>query len=128
MRAPPPAHWALLLAFTSACRGNEEASPDDPDEAFSGGHATVFERGTAAFAQPLPGLSGELEDEFFVGNAIFNRGWIAAPASVAKFDGLGPLFNATNCSACHFKDGRGQPPEDPSKPFIGLLLRLSVPG
>ena len=26
-------------------------------------------------------------DEFFVGNAIFNRGWVAAPASVEQFDG-----------------------------------------
>ena len=40
----------------------------------------------------------------------------------------GPLFNARSCSACHFKDGRGRPPESKSEPFFSMLLRLSVPG
>ena len=43
-------------------------------------------------------------------------------------DGLGPLFNARSCAACHLRDGRGLPPSEPDEPFLGLLLRISVPG
>ena len=101
---------------------------DDPDEALSGGAATVHETGLRAFAQPVPHLTVEHEDEFFVGNALFNRGWIIAPASVTAMDGLGPVYNATNCSACHLRDGRGRPPERPDEAFLSMLVRLSVPG
>lgn len=117
------------LVCTASC-GNDDDTGDgnDPDEAFSGGQATVFDTSRMAFAQPVPALKDEREADFFVGNSIFNRGWVAAPASVEKFDGLGPLFNAGSCSACHFKDGRGAPPDKPGEGFASLLLRLSVPG
>lgn len=36
--------------------------------------------------------------------ALFEREWIAAPASTDAADGLGPLFNAKSCNSCH-KDG-----------------------
>jgi CxxC motif-containing protein (DUF1111 family) len=122
---------AALLAAACGEEAPESPAPDstlDESEAFAGGEATVFDASRMAFAHALPALSGEREDEFFVGNAIFNRGWVTAPASVSQFDGLGPLFNATNCSACHLKDGRGRPPETPDESFLSLLLRLSVPG
>ena len=32
-----------------------------------------------------------------------------------------------SCSGCHFKDGRGRPPE-PGEPMDTMLLRISVPG
>lgn len=123
--------FAMTIAGTiAACARDFSAAEgaDDPNEAFSGGRVTVFETSREAFAKPAPDLAGEEEDEFFVGNAIFNRGWVAAPASVEQFDGLGPVFNATSCSACHFKDGRGAPPSNASESFLGLLLRVSIPG
>ena len=117
---------AMLVAGCGADSGTGDGG--DPDEPFSGGRATVFDTSRMAFAQAAPGLPSALEDEFFVGNAIFNRGWVAAPASVEQFDGLGPIFNATSCSACHFKDGRGKPPANPGESFTELLLRVSIPG
>ena len=45
-----------------------------------------------------------------MGNAFFNSAWVVAPASAAARDGLGPMFNARSCDACHNNDGRGQPP------------------
>jgi CxxC motif-containing protein (DUF1111 family) len=39
--------------------------------------------------------------EFFIGNAFFNSAWVVAPASAAARDGLGPMFNARSCAACH---------------------------
>jgi len=120
--------WIMaLVLLLCACDGGESETVD-PDEALSGGTATVFDVSRSAYAQDLPSLKGDKEDDFFVGNSIFNRGWVAAPASTVQIDGLGPLFNATNCSACHFKDGRGRPPRDDTEPFTSLLLRLSVPG
>src|SRR5690606_21023293 len=64
---------------------------------------------------------------FFVGNSFFNQNWVSAPSSVSDRDGLGPLYNARSCSACHFKDGRSQPP-DSGSPMSAMLLRISVPG
>jgi CxxC motif-containing protein (DUF1111 family) len=84
--------------------------------------------GSGAFAQPVPGLEGATRRTFAVGNNFFNDNWVTAPASTTGRDGLGPLFNAQSCSSCHFRDGRGRPPERPDDPERGLLLRLSVPG
>ncbi|MET0593775.1 MAG: di-heme oxidoredictase family protein [Polyangiaceae bacterium] len=121
---------ALCAAiFVAGCGGDPgKGETSDPDEPFSGGRVTVFDTSRMAFAQAAPGLASDLEDEFFVGNAIFNRGWVAAPASVEQFDGLGPIYNATSCSACHFKDGRGRPPVTPDESFLDLLIRVSIPG
>lgn len=76
-----------------------------------GGPATVAVDGPHAFSLPIPGLSREDRRAFSVGNSFFRDNWIAAPASAAGRDGLGPLFNANSCSACHADDGRGRPPE-----------------
>ena len=65
---------------------------------------------------------------FAVGNAFFKDNWVSAPASSEGRDGLGPLFNARSCSACHLRDGRGAPAESPTKPNTGLLLRIGIPG
>src|SRR6185295_3021528 len=80
-----------------------------------------------AFSLPAPNLSATHLAAFFVGNSFFNDNWIAAPGSVEARDGLGPLFNARSCSTCHFKDGRGRPPE-PGQAMSSALLRVSVPG
>jgi CxxC motif-containing protein (DUF1111 family) len=98
-----------------------------PGDALSGGEGTVFDRSRNAFSLPARNLREEHRSSFFVGNSFFNQNWVAAPASVAARDGLGPLFNARSCSGCHFKDGRGRPPE-PGEPMDTMLLRISVPG
>lgn len=123
---------AAALAFAAivaACGSDPEVEPEaPPEDPFSAGDTTVFVTNRDAFAQPVANLVGDRRDDFFTGNAIFNRGWVTAPASVSDFDGLGPLFNAGSCSGCHFKDGRGSPPEKDDEPFLSMLLRLSVPG
>ena len=84
--------------------------------------------GSNAFLMPAQNLSPEHEQDFYSGNSFFNASWTEAPASAEARDGLGPLFNARSCSGCHFKDGKAAPPEAGDGPFVGLLLRLSVPG
>ncbi|HZQ46926.1 MAG TPA: di-heme oxidoredictase family protein, partial [Verrucomicrobiae bacterium] len=99
----------------------------EPGEELSGGEKTVFDATKNAFGFPLHNLKEEHRASFFVGHSFFNNNWVVAPASTAGRDGLGPLFNARSCSACHFKDGRSKPP-DPAKAMVAMLMRISVPG
>jgi len=91
-----------------------------------GGPATVPDVSPNAFGFASPTLSARERRAFVVGNAFFKDNWVQAPASATGRDGLGPLFNARSCSACHFKDGRGRPPEAGDHAVTGLLLRLGV--
>ncbi len=78
-----------------------------------------------AFGRAIPNLS-ELELAFFgVGNAMFDQSWVTAPATTTSRDGLGPIFNARACSACHAKDGRGKPLLENNAASQGFLIRLS---
>ncbi len=86
---------ATLLASTS------------PEEAYSGGATTSFVQSSKAFAQPLTGLTGMPLRQHSIGNSFFNNNWITAPATASGRDGLGPLYNARSCSACHPNDGKG---------------------
>lgn len=112
------------LALVAAC---DEGPAPLPGEELAGGDTTVFDATPAAYSLAARNMSWERRQRFFVGNSFFNKNWVTAPGSAAGRDGLGPTFNARSCSTCHFKDGRGRPPE-PDEPFTGLLLRLSVPG
>jgi CxxC motif-containing protein (DUF1111 family) len=121
-----------LSALLAACSDAGVPGPagprgPEPGEELSGGETTVFDESREAFARPAKNLSVEHREDFSLGDHFFNRNWIIAPASAEGNDGLGPVYNATSCSACHFKDGRGKPPEA-DESFIDLLLRLSVPG
>lgn len=61
-----------------------------------------------------------------VGKALFDRDWVPAPASTRSTDGLGPLYNARSCAACH--RGGGDSPlvlDEAGRPVgRGLVLRL----
>lgn len=90
-----------------------------------GGPATVEVDGPTAFSLPMPGLSREDRRAFSVGNALFRDNWVVAPASAEGRDGLGPLFAASSCSACHQDDGRGVPPTEGAGVGRGWIVLLS---
>lgn len=71
----------------------------------------------AACAWPGAAAAGSLD--VAVGKALFDRNWVAAPASTGATDGLGPLHNARSCAACHPRGGRA-----PAVAAPGLVLRL----
>jgi CxxC motif-containing protein (DUF1111 family) len=97
-------------------------------ESLPGGLATNRKRfDREAFSQPAEYLSFEERSTFFVGNGLFRRLWVTAPASTKSSDGLGPLFNARACQRCHLKDGRGHPPFDATDSSVSMFLRLSIP-
>ena len=112
-----------LLGFSFLhCKTIEEG------ELYPGGETTnTFLQGSNAFILPAENMLIEHEPSFYTGNSFFNQAWVETPSSTQKRDGIGPLFNARSCASCHFKDGRGAPPED-GETFLGLLLRISIDG
>ncbi len=123
---------SAIVLLGLGCSAEEAASPPadvDTSERLPGGATTnTLLLGVNAFTRPAENITPDHEPLFYAGNAAFNQPWVEAPASTDGHDGLGPLFNARSCAACHFKDGRGRPPLEPDEDFLGLLLRLSVDG
>lgn len=115
---------ALGWSFLSLACG---IGPEDGEER-AGGDTTVFDESRDAFSRTVRNLRQEHTTLFFVGNSLFNQNWVTAVSSTTGRDGLGPVFNATSCSSCHFKDGRGSPPKDKEDLNSALLIRISVPG
>lgn len=106
----------LTIFCTTALWANEE---------MPAGEGTTSDLSVQAFSHPLGGLRGATRREFTVGNSFFQGVWVTSPASTTLRDGLGPLYNATSCSACHFKDGRGRGlPDEDGRTDISLLFRL----
>ncbi|WP_425100805.1 di-heme oxidoredictase family protein [Tropicibacter sp. S64] len=106
----------------------DDFSAPEAFEANSAGAATVTDwRGGQAFSQPSATLSSEETLDFAVGNGLFRKHWVPAPASTKASDGLGPLFNARACQQCHLHDGRGHPPEPGDTDRVSMVLKLSVP-
>ncbi len=112
-------------------RPTTDFSKPEPGEDKPGGGATS--RGSTGTANAFSLSSGNIgfrkELDFKIGNAIFRRLWVSAPASTDAADGLGPLFNSRGCQNCHLKDGRGHPPLSSDVPDDtgSMLFRLSVP-
>jgi CxxC motif-containing protein (DUF1111 family) len=93
-----------------------------------GGAATVRARDTRdAFSQPSGNLTNAEVADFNLGNGLFTKIWVSAPASTLASDGLGPLYNARSCQNCHLKDGRGRPPLDSKDGAVSMFLRISIP-
>lgn len=118
---------ALLALDARSAASQDEGAEDEDRTHLLGGQTTIFNTTPNAFGQPAPGLERMDELFFFVGNSFFNQNWVTAPASTEARDGLGPLFNATSCAGCHFKDGRGRPPDFDGEAPTGLILRISIP-
>ena len=97
-------------------------------ERMAGGAATsraAVNRNSFSHASANLDLVGETK--FKLGNGLFRKLWVTAPASTRASDGLGPLYNARSCQRCHLKDGRGHPPEGPDDIATSIILKLAVP-
>ncbi len=77
-------------------------------------------------AAGVPALAGDLDT--VAGKALFERAWIAAPASTDAADGLGPLFNGKACSSCH-KEARAARFFELDGRLVtrGLVVRVATP-
>ncbi|MEO1159259.1 MAG: di-heme oxidoredictase family protein [Pseudomonadota bacterium] len=118
--------WLLLW---QAPDSQAEPAAFIPGEEMPGGAATS--RRSAKNANAFSHVSGnagfDREFDFKIGNGIFKKLWVSAPASTNSSDGLGPLYNARACQRCHLKDGRGHPPENLSDNAVSMLLRVGIP-
>ncbi|MGE8940369.1 di-heme oxidoredictase family protein [Leptospira interrogans] len=115
----------------AAVRSEIDANVLETGEDRPGGDATT-DTGLAtadAFSQFSANMGFAKELDFKIGNGVFRKLWVSAPASTKSSDGLGPLFNARACQSCHLKDGRGNPPRstDIEDRSVSMFLRLSIP-
>lgn len=111
--ADDAARVAAVTAWTA------DFTAPEPFEARPAGAATV-----AQFAEPAANLPLNLRMDFTLGEALFEKLWVAAPTATRASDGLGPLFNARSCAGCHPGDGRGHPPQSTAE-ISGMVLKLS---
>lgn len=115
-----PAAASLYEAVTAPAT---DFSRPEAYERNPGGATTVRRDDRGAFAQMAANLGFTDRMEFTLGEAVFQRRWVAAPSSTQAADGLGPLYNARSCDGCHPGNGRGRP----AAPAEGLILRLGIP-
>ena len=81
-----------------------------------------------AYSHPTAAVRREQRMDFTLGQAIFEKLWVSAPASTRSSDGLGPLYNARSCRQCHRGNGRGVVAEGDDQPQLSFVAKLSVPG
>ena len=118
---------ALILLILEWFGPSRPSSPD-PAEALPGGDLTRGMGRRNTFLEHASNLSVEKRLRFYSGGSFFRQAWVKAPSSTTLRDGLGPLFNARSCVACHVRGGRGRPPRTPEEPLVSLALKLSIPG
>ncbi|GLR69924.1 di-heme oxidoredictase family protein [Agaribacter marinus] len=117
----------------TACGDNERyASSDsttsipvfDVTEWLPGGETTSVKSMSGNFIHPSANLHGMAALNFWTGFSLFRDPWVIAPSSTRDRDGLGPLFNARSCIACHQSGAKGLRPESTKNAPTGLVFRL----
>lgn len=124
--------FLLLIGFLWSCSKDDSVYEDiiakyqDGEENLVSQFSIQAFTADKAFGRAIPELS-DIELSFFgIGNAMFDQSWVSSPASTTSRDGLGPIFNARACSACHLRDGRGKPILQTGADSEGFLLKLST--
>ncbi|MBK1680883.1 di-heme oxidoredictase family protein [Rhodocyclus tenuis] len=118
-------HWAWQSGY-----GDEDMSAfalADP-RSLSGGDLTSFHKGFKPFGQAAANLPWQYAKIFEDGDGLFEHAFVPAvsPRIDGERAGLGPLYNANACGACHFRDGPVESPYQTGGQMNGIFLRLSV--
>ncbi|MEM6926990.1 MAG: di-heme oxidoredictase family protein, partial [Myxococcota bacterium] len=124
-------HACLAWVLSGAgCLGPEmgEAPAVRASELRPGGDATVALGPKPTFVAPIGNLPREAKADYYAGKALATQPWVRAPTTTDARDGLGPLYNARSCLACHVQGGRGETVRDDGTLGRATLARLSVPG
>ncbi|CAM3202406.1 di-heme oxidoredictase family protein [Shewanella violacea] len=138
---------ALAICFgLTGCGGSGEDAPEPkPEEKVypsftdikaSGGETTTFDASESGhgFSTPAPNLSEASLGHHLEGDLGFETAFTTAPnVEHPDLDGLGPVFNNTDCNSCHQRDGRNSTPLVPAGQEriklgseAGLFLRISM--
>lgn len=116
---------ANRLSDADIVKNTNQFTQAEPFEQFPAGAATHSKvLNSDAFSFPSNHMSFERQLLFSVGNRLFTRNWVSVPSSTQTNGGIGPLFNARSCQACHFKDGRGHLPYSKEDDAISLILKI----
>ena len=122
----------LLALFSLSGAGSSSQSYNapaiTPTEEMPGGEGSISYRPLASFMQPTANLEAREVIQFHAGKAFAHQPWVKAPTITTGRDGLGPIYNARTCLACHINGGRGIMPVDGDQSLISAFLRLSIPG
>lgn len=121
----------LSMAVLTGCQPSESrlaAATASQAEFLPGGAATLPAQAVASFIQPVANLPEAAKPNFYAGKALAEQPWVKAPTATTARDGLGPVYNARACLACHTNGGRGHMPVDAETPLFSALLRISLPG
>ena len=103
--------------------------PDiDSAERYPAGDGSVGFKPLARFDRPLANMPLEEKSAFYAGRALAVQPWVKAPTATDARDGLGPLYNARACLACHVNGGKGSVPITEGQPVSTAIVRLSIPG
>ncbi|MEI6859449.1 MAG: di-heme oxidoredictase family protein [Shewanella sp.] len=128
--------FAICFGLT-ACGGSDDAKvyPNFTDMQASGGDTTTFDTSESGhgFSTPAPNLSEASLELHLEGDLSFETAFTTAPNEQhPEFDGLGPVFNNTDCNSCHQRDGRNSTllvPEGEERIKLGseagIFLRIS---
>lgn len=127
---------SLFMPFLIACNDinqtriieNNDVPAYQESENYPGGTTSVSSQPFASFMYPAANLDQELRPDFHAGKALAKQPWVKAPTITFARDGLGPLYNARTCLACHINGGKGSIPEDNKSALFSTLIRLSSPG
>src|SRR5690242_19655631 len=82
--------------------------------------------GDSAVAIQASPAAAEAGLDLALGRSLFAFNWVSAPASTRSADGLGPLYNARSCAACHTAARRA--PRDESGAAIASALIVKFAG
>ena len=116
-----------FFAFAAAVAGVRLLSAAAPAPAGGAGGATTIADDTAhAYGRAAANLEPGHWTRLREGKLLFVRTWLPAGSGQPEREGLGPLFNAASCEACHFQNGRGRLPDDPLRGEPALLFRLGL--
>ncbi|MDZ7925437.1 MAG: di-heme oxidoredictase family protein [Marinagarivorans sp.] len=121
----------LALLLCAGCQPSPVSTlntvPDYfPAEALPGGATSVSTKPFARFDKPVANLAAGAKPHFYAGKALAQQPWIKAPATTDARDGLGPIYNARSCLACHIKGGKGRMPDDEQTQVQHALVRMSI--
>ncbi|MDP7592224.1 MAG: di-heme oxidoredictase family protein [Litorilituus sp.] len=90
----------------------------------TGGDMTVKRLSTRSFIYAGKGATRKQQLDFWTGFSLFRDPWVTAPSATKDRDGLGPLFNARSCIACHQAGGRAAMSKTGESIPTALIMRL----
>ncbi|MDO6681896.1 di-heme oxidoredictase family protein [Oceanobacter sp. 5_MG-2023] len=117
----------MLAVWVVASSGCSEQIPEpEPAETRPGGAATTSIIPFPELDKVTPNLPEQERPLFYAGRALAHQPWVKAPTITDARDGLGPIYNARGCLACHIRGGKSRMPDNADTPLFGPLIRMSV--